>query len=400
MAEMLRPHIAEFDLDNVTPWKMLRAMEPELRGIVTNLHDALKELRSCVFRAGQLVLEDGQIAQQAWLGGDVLARVLPTILQSGFMARDDEGALFSPHLYAKLLRKEEREARKAQADAQWEQWQESGEVPEGMSRKMVTARENGKKGGRTRKGESPEQARIRRAREMEQQQAQRHMPLVATVAGGKTETQNPNKKPNGFSVTENSVSSVSIDLELERDTYISSGSNSGETEKPKTALDDALVRRVAARMVSVSGMKDQIGFGLSLARKWMGLGATEETIISAIQEQQAAIRNNGEEPRRLKVFEAAVLRGIEAQQVMASMPVASAAEPNDLFTALVKQKLYDAHVLWSGKYKLLGTMEKADEAFASEAGAHDLPPGTTPRTEAAYAKYYRENPPVAESAAA
>ncbi|MFT8519428.1 hypothetical protein [Acetobacter syzygii] len=326
MAEMLRPHIAEFDLDNVTPWKMLRAMEPELRGVVTNLHDALKELRSCVFRAGQFVLEDGQIAQQAWLEADVLARVLPTILQSGFMARDDDGALFSPHLYAKLLRKEDREARKAQADAQWEQWQESGDVPEGMSRKTVTNRQNGGAGGRPRKGESAEQARARRAREVEQQQAQRHMPLVATVAGGKTETQNPNKKPNGFSVTENSVSSVSIDLELERDKYILSDSNSGETEKPKTELDDTLVRRVAARMVSVAGMEDQIGFGISLARKWMGLGATEETIISAIQEQQAAIRNNGEEPRRLKVFEAAVLRGIEAQQVMEAMPSAPSSD--------------------------------------------------------------------------
>ncbi|MFT9360096.1 hypothetical protein [Acetobacter okinawensis] len=323
---MMRPVLAEFDPSAVTPFKMLRSMPAELRGVVTNLHDALRELRSTVFRAGQLVLTDGQVATQAWLEGDVLARALPTILQSGFMARDDAGALFSPHLYAKLLRKEEREARKALADAQWEQWQESGDVPEGMSRKTVTNRQNGGAGGRPRKGENAEQARARRAREVEQQQAQRHMPLVTSVAGGKTETQNPNKKPNGFSVTENSVSPVSIDLELERDTYIPSGSISGETEKPKTELDDALVRRVAARMVSVAGMQDQISFGVSLARKWIGLGATEETIISAIQEQQATIRNNGEEPRRLKVFEAAVLRGIEAQRVMDAMPVAQPAE--------------------------------------------------------------------------
>lgn len=322
---MMRPVLTEFDPSAVTPFKMLRSMPAELRGVVTNLHDALRELRSTVFRAGQLVLADGQVATQAWLEQDVLARTLPTILQSGFMARDDEGALFSPHLYAKLLRKEDREARKVQADAQWEQWQESGDVPEGMSRKMLTARENGKKGGRTRKGESPEQARARRAREMEQQQAQRHMPLVATVAGGKTETQNPNKKPNGFSVMENSVSSVSIDLELESNN-ISSGSNSGETEKPKTELDDALVRRVAARMVSVSGMSDQVSFAISFARRWMGLGATEETIISAIQKHQVAIRNNGEEPRRLKVFEDEVLRGIEAQQVMEAMPAVQSSD--------------------------------------------------------------------------
>jgi hypothetical protein len=376
MAEMLRPHITEFDLDEVTPWKMLRAMAPELRGVVTNLHDALKELRSCVFRAGQLVLEDRQIAQQAWLEADMLARLLPTILQSGFMARDDDGALFSPHLYAKLLRKEEREARKALADAQWEQWQENGDVPEGMSRKTVTNRQNGGSGGRPRKGESAEQARARRAREVEQQHAQRHMPLVATVAGGKTETQNPNKKPNGFSVTENSVSSVSIDLELERDTYIPSGSISGETEKPKTELDDALVRRVAARMVSVSGMNDQVSFAISFARRWMGLGATEETIISAIQKHQSVMPST-EPPRRLKVFEAAVLRGIEAQQVMDAMPLAQPAEAHK------NEDMHRFEAAWSRATQVwkkafadcrdFGAVSRQWPDLAQEHGLPDLP---------------------------
>jgi hypothetical protein len=314
---MMRPAVTDFDASAVTPFKMLRSMPAELRGVVTNLHDALKELRSCVFRAGQLVLTDGQVATQAWLEPDVLTRALPVILQSGFMARDDEGALFSPHLYARLLRKEEREARKALADAQWQHWQDSGEMPDGLSRKTVTARQNGGAGGRPRKGESADQARARRAREMEQQQAQRHMPLVSSVRGGMAE--NRNKKPTGFSVTENSVSPVSIDLESERDN-IPSGSISGETENPKPELDDALVRKVAARVLAVSGMSDQASYAVSLSRRWLGMGAAEATIIAAIQEHQAAIRANGEEPRRLKVFEAAVLRGIEAQQVVEALP--------------------------------------------------------------------------------
>lgn len=391
---MMRPVLAEFDPSAVTPFKMLRSMPAELRGVVTNLHDALRELRSTVFRAGQLVLTDGQVSTQAWLEQDVLARALPTILQSGFMARDDAGALFSPHLYAKLLRKEEREARKVLADAQWVQLQENGEVPEGMSRKMVTARENGKKGGRTRKGESPEQARARRAREMEQQQAQRHMPLVATVVGGKTETENPNKKPNGFSVSENSVSSVSIDLELERDKYISSGSISGETEKPKTELDDALVRRVAARMVSVAGMQDQISFGVSLARKWIGLGATEETIISAIQEQQAAIRNNGEEPRRLKVFEAAVLRGIEAQQVMDAMPIAQSAEAHKTEDMRQFEDAWSrATQVWQKAFadcRDFGAVTRQWSGLAQEHGLPDLPYDRT-----AYQQFFSSTEAVA-----
>lgn len=320
---MMRPVLAEFDPSAVTPFKMLRSMPAELRGVVTNLHDALRELRSTVFRAGQLVLTDGQVATQAWLEGDVLARALPTILQSGFMARDDAGALFSPHLYAKLLRKEEREARKALADAQWEQWQESGDVPEGMSRQRVVNRKNAQMAGRPRKNESREQAYERRMREKAQGQAQRDIPLMCVHHGG--EIENRNKKSNSVSISQNSINPISIDLELERDN-IPSSSISGEIEKTKIELDDALVRRVAARMVSVSGMNDQVSFAISFARRWMGLGATEETIISAIQKHQAAIRNNGEEPRRLKVFEDEVMRGIEAQQVMEAMPIAQPAE--------------------------------------------------------------------------
>ncbi|MFT8551709.1 MAG: hypothetical protein ABF739_11565 [Acetobacter okinawensis] len=389
----MRPVLAEFDPSTVTPFKMLRSMPAELRGVVSNLHDALRELRSTVFRAGQLVLTDGQVATQAWLEGDVLARTLPTILQSGFMARDDAGALFSPHLYARLLRKEEREARKALADAQWEQWQASGDVPEGMSRKTVTNRQNGGAGGRPRKGESAEQARARRAREMEQQQAQRHMPLVATVAGGKTETQNPNKKPNGFSVTENPVSSVSIDLELESNN-ISSDPNSGETEKPKTELADALVRRVAARMVSVAGMEEQIGFGISLARKWMGLGATEETIISAIQEQQAAIRNNGEEPRRLKVFEAAVLRGIEAQQVMEAMPAVQSSDEHKTEDIRQFEEAWGrATQVWKKAFADCRDFGAVSRQWSDLAQEHGLP--DVPYDRAAYQQFFSRAEAVA-----
>ena len=114
---VLRPIVAEFDHTAVTPFKMLRSMPAEMRGVVVNLRDALKELRGTVFRAGQMVLTDSQVAIQAWLDADVLARTLPAIIQAGFMARDDEGALFSPQLYAAQIRREERQAREAAAQA-------------------------------------------------------------------------------------------------------------------------------------------------------------------------------------------------------------------------------------------------------------------------------------------
>lgn len=148
MADLIRPHIQDFARDDLPSLKMVRSMPSEYRGVFENLRDALKEARSCVFRSGQYVLTDAEIAVQAWLHQDVLARVLPQLIQRGFLARDDEGALFSPHLYDRLLRKEEREATKAEADARWQQMQESCDVPPGLTRKQITARENGKKGGR------------------------------------------------------------------------------------------------------------------------------------------------------------------------------------------------------------------------------------------------------------
>lgn len=388
---MMRPVIAEFDPSTVTPFKMLRSMPAELRGVVTNLHDALKELRSTVFRAGQLVLTDGQVATQAWLEGDVLARAMPTILQSGFMARDDAGALFSPHLYAKVLRKEEREARKALADAQWEQWQESGDVPEGMSRQRVVNRKNAQMAGRPRKNESREQAYERRMREKAQGQAQRDIPLMCVHHGG--EIENRNKKSNSVSILQNSINPISIDLELERDN-IPSSSISGEIEKTKIELDDALVRRVAARMVSVSGMSDQVSFAISFARRWMSLGATEETIISAIQKHQAAIRNNGEEPRRLKVFEDEVLRGIEAQRVMDAMPVAQPAEAHKTEDMRQFEDAWSrATQVWQKAFADCRDFGAVTRQWPDLAQAHDLP--DLPYDRAAYQQFFSSTEAVA-----
>ncbi|MFT9425494.1 MAG: hypothetical protein ABF570_10215 [Acetobacter syzygii] len=388
---MMRPVLTEFDPSAVTPFKMLRSMPAELRGVVTNLHDALRELRSTVFRAGQLVLTDGQVATQAWLEQDVLARALPTILQSGFMARDDAGALFSPHLYAKLLRKEEREARKALADAQWEQWQESGDMPEGISRQRVVNRKNAQMAGRPRKNESREQAYERRMQEKAQGQAQRDMPLMCVHHGG--EIENRNKKSNSVSISQNSINPISIDLELERDN-IPSSSISGEIEKTKIELDDALVRRVAARMVSVSGMNDQVSFAISFARRWMGLGATEETIISAIQKHQAAIRNNGEEPRRLKVFEDEVLRGIDAQQVMEAMPIAQPEEAHKTKDMCQFEDAWSrATQVWQKAFadcRDFGAVTRQWPDLAQEHGLPDLPYDRT-----AYQQFFSSTEAVA-----
>jgi hypothetical protein len=167
---------------------------------------------------------------------------------------------------------------------------DGGEMPDGLSRKTVTARQNGGTGGRPRKGESADQARARRAREMEQQQAQQHMPLVSSVRGGMAE--NRDKKPTGFSVAGNIVSPVFIDLESERDNI---PSISGETENQKPELDDALVRKVAARVLSVSGMSDQASYAVSLSRGWLGMGLPRQLLslpFRSIRQQSAPMARN------------------------------------------------------------------------------------------------------------
>ncbi|OUL65961.1 hypothetical protein HK16_12580 [Acetobacter senegalensis] len=392
---MIRPDVAEFDLDAVTPFKMLRSMSPALRGIVTNLHDALKELRACVFRAGSLVLTDEQIARQAWIELSDLEWALPEIIKAGFMARDDHGALFSPHLYGKLLRKEDRETRKAQADLAWEHAQETGDVPPGLTRKQISARMNGMKGGRCRKGESPEERDARRAREIAAEQAQRNMPLMGVVAGGKTETQNPNKKPNGFSVSENSVSSVSIDLEAERDTYIPSGSISGETQNPKPEIPEALVKQTAAKILTASGFgDDQVGYAVSFAKRWLGIGATLDCIVAAIQAHKSTMAKNGETPRRLKVFEAAVLRAIEAQGVVEQ---AASDAPEQRALTAQEQEFEDnwarASQLWKTAFtenRDFGAVTRQWPTLAQENGLPDIP-----FSRDAYRAYYFPPPEAA-----
>lgn len=392
---MMRPALAEFDQDGITPWRMLRSMPPELRGVVTNLHDALKELRSCVFRAGDLVLTDEQVARQAWLEPDALARTLPVIMQAGFMAKDDAGALYSPHLYDKLLRKEEREARKALADQYWQQVEETGVMPEGLTRKQISARLNGAKGGRRRKGETPEAHAARRARELQEQQAQRTMPLMGVVPGGKTQTENPNKKPNGFSVTGNSVSGFPIDLE-ERDIHIPSSSISGETEKPKTQpLDDAQVQKLAARMMSASGLgADQAGFAVSFARGWLGQGVSEDLIVSAIAAHRRKMDENREIPRTMGVFKAPVQRAISGEGVAELLADAA---PDTAPAPEWKQQADDAWRKQSSVYassmRQLGDFGRLNREWPEIAAKHGLP--ACERSRAAYEAYFRKGLEVA-----
>lgn len=387
----MRPVIAEFDRSSLTPWNMLRSMPAEMRGVVQSLHDALKSMRTTVFRAGEMVLDDGQIAAQSWMPRSELDRVLPAVVKAGFMARDDEGALFSPHLYDKLLRKEERAARKAAADVDWQQRQEDGDVPPGLTRKQITARENGKKGGRP-PGSGKKAVADRN---------QRHMPLASVIQGGKAVTNNPNQKTNPVSVSENLGSVGSIDLELERDNNIPSSSISGEAENPSPDISPELVSQTVARMIAVTGMQNQAGYAVSFAKKWLKSGAQPDTIITAIREHTEKMRRRGDEPGKFKVFEAEVFRQIELQNVRDQLSEAQEQEPQtvaDPVKAYATQRLEEAQRLWTRLFHLNDrNIERADNAFAAQAEKHGFPPADIKRHVEDYAAYYREHPAMMEA---
>lgn len=325
---MILPTVSEFDRDAITPFRLLRSMAPDLRGVVTNLHDALKEARICVFRAGDVVLDHEQIARQAWLEPDVLARMLPVIIQSGFMARDDDGALFSPHLYERELRREQRAYRRAMAAENRqaiEQGIANGNLPPTMTPRQSANMSNGARGGRPRNGETKEQAKARRERELHQAQQQRKMPLVSTIPGGKTETQNPNTKTHSVSVSvsgeDNSVSGFPIDLDIECDNNIPSSSTSGETENPetetqKTAYEQADVQRLAARMMAASGLgEDQVGFAMSFAKQYLGRGISPDLIVEAIAAHKQKMANNFDAPKGFGVFKAPIERAVAGEEI-------------------------------------------------------------------------------------
>lgn len=397
----IRPTIAAFNRDAVPMAKAVRSTAPEVRGVYENLMEALRELRSCVFLCGQRVLSDDEIAQQACLHPVALAQTLPQIIERGLFARDDTGALFSTLLYDRLLRREEREARKAVADQHWHAVQQTGDVPPGLTRKQITARENGRKGGAPRKGETTEQRDARRARELAAEQAQRKMPLVGVVGGTQAQSNNPNQKPNSVSVIENSVISVPIDLELESDTIIPSSSNSAdEPNNPATEkadYTDAQAKELAARILTASGLgDDQVGFAISFARQYLGRGVCPDLIVRAVAAHKQKMADNGEFPRYVGVFKGPIERAIAGEEVV---QLVTEAVPTAAPVPEWQRKAQDAYArsstVFAAEMSACRDFGRLQRDWPEIAAQHGLPP--VERTLAAYEAYFK---PESEQVAA
>ncbi|MFT8699266.1 hypothetical protein [Acetobacter orientalis] len=108
----IRPTVVEFNRSLLPSLQFTRSLSAELSGVFVKLQDALKGMRSCVFRRDDVVLTDADIALTACIEQAILAKAIPELMMRGFLARDDGGALFSPHLYDRELRRKLRDVAK------------------------------------------------------------------------------------------------------------------------------------------------------------------------------------------------------------------------------------------------------------------------------------------------
>ncbi|MGY6770371.1 hypothetical protein [Komagataeibacter sp. NFXK3] len=160
------PTVADFDADAVPAWTLIRTMPAEARGVAHSLFDTLKANRMVVMCSGTHMRSDDEIA--AFICES--PATLPLIEQWGFAARDDEGALYSPHLLQREIRRQERARKRAEREEnlrRFEAAQAAGIIPADDTLRGHHAKINGGSGGRPRKGETAGQAKIRRAQEAE-----------------------------------------------------------------------------------------------------------------------------------------------------------------------------------------------------------------------------------------
>lgn len=360
MTEIRRPQLKEFDRTSVPERVCVRLLSYEERGVLEDMTQTLRKMRSCVFACGAEILTDTDVIKVTLVSEDIFARVVPRLILRGFMARDDVGALFSPHLYDRLLQKEERAARKAQAEADRAQWvaeaQESGDAPQGMTPKQIASILNGRKGGRPRKNGAPVAG-------------QKNMPFYGVVGG----TENPSKKPESAQVMENAnPTGSSGSLEEEREytnltNNISSSSLSREPENPKP--DRAEVRRIAQKAREAGGLgSDQRTYAENYVRDWLQAGADEGLIVQTI----APLHGKA---HKFVYFDAPVRQAIQQKS---TEPAAKPAIPKDEAERQAQEAWKRAQPVWARMMqaeKDLSVVGRKWPSVAQKNGFPDCPPG-------------------------
>ncbi|WEQ56461.1 hypothetical protein LV564_05080 [Komagataeibacter nataicola] len=389
------PTVADFDAGAVPAWTLIRTMPAEARGVAHSLFDTLKANRMVVMRSGTHMLSDDEIAAFICETPATLARTLPLIEQWGFAARDDEGALYSPHLLQREIRRQERARKRAEREEnlrRFEAAQAAGIIPADDTLRGHHAKINGGKGGRPRKTENAEQARIRRAQEAEAATRQRNIPLMVSLPAP-AEAKNRNLNQNRFSVSGGSVSVLGseVSLDIDKDKEINSSiSESAETgfAQVEAVIDDAtLDRAVRTVMEAACFPKDSTRRHTGIVRKWLQAGIPEPVIVQAVADHTAAMHQNREIPQHAGCFDKPVRAAWAQHQISADLPEPAPSPVMQDWEKQARADLMEDHRAWSALMQELGDYGRAKQQWADMAAKRGRP--TTELTLEAYLAAYR-----------
>lgn len=388
---------ATFDRDNIPAMAFLKVLPAEQRGVFHSLMDALKSARDVVFRVGGRALDDAQVAQLACEHVEVLRRVLPELELTRFVLRDDDGALYSPHLVERQIRREERAEARAERQRRLDEFQarqDAGEFAPEASVKVMTSRANAAKGGRPRKGETSEQARERREREAVQQ---REMRLLSSISGGAvSETKNQNQFSkavlvSGVSVSK-PVSGFSVDLELEKDISPSDSNSTKpaetETDKPAFEISEAMISQTVARVLKIGRLPDgQAGFAKSICGRFLREGVPADILVEAVKQHAEKMALNGDTAYKMGAFRKPIERFWADHQ--AGVSTAPAPEPvaKEDWEERALEVYARAQKVWNEAFRLKRDFSAVKRDWPELAKAHDLP--SCPVERDAYLDWYR-----------
>ncbi|MBS1065108.1 hypothetical protein JK164_03855 [Gluconobacter kondonii] len=388
---------ATFDRDDVPSMAFLKVLPAELRGVFHSLMDALKSARDVVFRVGGRALDDVQVAQMACENVEVLRRVLPELEFTRFILRDEDGALYSPHLVERQIRREERAQARAERQRRLEEFQarqDAGEFALGASIKKMTSRANAAKGGRPRQGEKPEEAYARREREAVEQREMRLLSSIDGRAISETENQNQFSKAvlvSGVSVSK-PVSGFSVDLELEKDISPSDSNSTKpaetETDKPALEIPETLISQTVARVLKVGRLPDgQAGFAKSICGRFLRDGVPADVLVEAVKQHAEKMALNGDTAYKMGAFRKPIERFWADHQ--AGVSTAPAPEPvaREDWEERALEVYAKAQEVWSDAFRLKRDFSAVKRDWPELAQAHDLP--TCPVERAAYLDWYR-----------
>lgn len=388
---------ATFERDNVPSMAFLKVLPAEQRGVFHSLMDALKAARDVVFRVGGRALDDAQVAQMACEHVDVLQRVLPELEFTRFILRDEDGALYSPHLVERQIRREERAAARAEKQRRLEEFQErqdAGEFAPQASVKVMTSRANAAKGGRPRKGETSEQARERREREAVEQ---REMRLLSSISGGavsETENQNQFSKTvlvSGVSVSK-PVSGFPVDLEVEKDISPSDSNSTKpaetETGKPAIEISEALISQTVARVLKIGRLPDgQAGFAKSICGRFLRDGIPADVLVEAVKQHTEKMALNGDTAYKMGAFRKPIERFWADHQAGVSTAPVPEPTPREDWENRALEAYAKAQKIWSEAFHLQRDYSAVKREWPELAKKHALP--ACPVERAAYLDWYR-----------